>query len=228
MIKYVFLDLDNTLLDFNWAERNALSRTLEALGVSPSEEMLDRYNVINLSQWKRLEKGEITRQQVKEGRYRILFDEFNIDASPADATDIYEGFLRQGHKFLEGAQSLLESLKGKYKLYLVSNGTWRVQDGRLDSAGLKPVFDGLYISELVGAEKPSRLFFDKVFADIDGFEKESAVIIGDSLTSDIQGGINAGIKTVWFNRGGSANTTDIKPDYEVTLLSQLPLLLTEI
>ena len=228
MIKYVFLDLDNTLLDFNWAERNALSKTLEALGVNPSEEMLDRYNVINLSQWKRLEKGEITRQQVKEGRYRILFDEFNIDASPAAATDIYEGFLRQGHKFLDGAQSLLESLKGKYKLYLVSNGTWRVQDGRLDSAGLKPVFDGLYISELVGAEKPSRLFFDKVFADIDGFEKENAVIIGDSLTSDIQGGINAGIKTVWFNPGGSANATDIKPDYEVALLSQLPLLLTEI
>ncbi len=228
MIKNVFIDLDNTILDFNKAERNALAKTLSALGYEPKNEILDRYHDVNLSQWKRLERGEITRRDVKLNRYRILFDEFGIDAKPEDATATYEDFLSQGHFFLDGAEELLKTLSQRYRLYLVSNGTFRVQEGRLQSAGITPLFDGVYVSEKVGAEKPSTQFFNNVFADIGDVDKAASVIIGDSLTSDMRGGINAGIKTVWFNRLGEEPPADIKPDYEVKSLSEIPEILEKI
>ena len=116
MTDTVFFDLDNTILDFNKAERMALSRTLEALGIPPTEGVCARYSAINLAQWKLLEKGLISRREVKLGRFRLLFEELGADASPEQAAAAYESLLGIGHYFMEGAQELLLELRGRYRL----------------------------------------------------------------------------------------------------------------
>lgn len=225
MIDTVFLDLDNTIFDFSKAEKIALKKTLETLGVDSSEKTLARYSVLNTAQWKLLEKGEITRKEVKVRRYRLLFEELGTDASAEEAAALYESLLGIGHYFMEGAEELLNELKGKYRLYLATNGTASVQKGRIASASLERYFDGIFISEEIGYNKPDKAYFEACFAEIPDFVKEKAVIVGDSLTSDIQGGINAGIRTVWFNPKGEPGDGAIVPDVEIRSLLELPELL---
>ncbi|WP_230398963.1 YjjG family noncanonical pyrimidine nucleotidase [Novisyntrophococcus fermenticellae] len=225
MIHTILLDLDNTLLDFSKAERIALSNTLKQLGIEPDEHILSRYSELNLAQWKLLEQGKISRNEVKLRRYRLLFDEYKIDCSAEEAARIYENMLGMGHYFIDGAEKLLKELQEQYSLYIVTNGTKSVQTGRIKSAALEKYFQGIFISEDIGFNKPSREFFERCFSGIPDFEKESTVIVGDSLTSDILGGINAGIKTIWFNPEHKINNSDILPDYEIALLNELiPLL----
>lgn len=228
MIHTILLDLDDTLLDFQKAERAALVKTLTELNIEPKEETLARYSVLNLAQWRLLEKGELSRDEVKLRRYRLLFEEIGADCSAQKAAELYEGYLGIGHYFIDGAEELLDVLSVDYSLYLVTNGTARVQEGRIESAGIAGYFKGIYISEKIGFNKPSKEFFDHCFAQIPDFEKEEAVIVGDSLTSDIQGGKNAGVKTIWFNPTQSVNTSPICPDYEIMTLQELPILIKNI
>lgn len=134
MITHIFLDVDNTILDFNKAEAIALEKTLSALSVPHSPEVIRRYSQLNLAQWKLLEQGKLTREQVKGRRYRLLFDELKTDASPEEAARIYEGLLGQGHYFMDGAVEMLQALYGSFHLYLATNGTASVQKSRLKSA----------------------------------------------------------------------------------------------
>lgn len=228
VIKNVLLDLDDTILDFKKAESQALCKTLCSLGIEPSQHIVQLYSDYNLSQWKRLERGEITRAEVKVNRYRLLFDDLGVDVSPEKATQIYEDNLCIGHYFIQGAPEMLKKLKDRFDLYLVSNGTKRVQEGRLSSAGISGCFKEIFISENVGYNKPSKGFFDFCFSRIPDFKKEETVIIGDSLTSDILGGINSGIKTVWFNPNRNKNDSDIKPDYEISSLDEAEKLLEKL
>lgn len=228
MVKTVFFDLDDTILNFKMSECVALSKTLVALGIEPTDYMISQYSKYNISQWKRLELGEISREEVKVNRYRLLFDEFGIDAKPEHATAIYEKNLAVGHYFIDGAREMLESLYNRYDLYLVSNGTKAVQDGRLKSADILHCFKDIFISEVVGCEKPSIHFFNYCFERIPNFSKDNAVIIGDSLSSDIKGGMNAGIKTIWFNPHFDKNDSQITPDYEIHSLDEIEKLLNRI
>lgn len=228
MIDTILFDLDNTLLDFNKAERIAIQKTLCHIGIEPKDAILNRYSEINLAQWKLLEQGKLTRSEVKVRRYRLLFDELGVDFSPREATAIYESFLGQGHYFMDGAQDLLHALTGRFRLYLVTNGTAAVQKGRIQSAGLKRYFNDMFISENVGYPKPDLRYFTYCFAHIPDFQKEQTIIVGDSLTSDIQGGKNAGIRTVWFHPKHVQNNTDLLPDYEISHLSELPALLQKL
>lgn len=228
MIKNILFDLDDTILDFKMAERAALTKALNELGVHVDDYVVSQYSKYNISQWKRLELGEITREQVKVNRFKLLFDELKLAVSPERATALYEDKLCIGHYFMDGAPEILEELYTNYNLYLVSNGAKRVQDSRLESAGISKYFKDIFISEIVGCEKPNREFFDYCFSRIQDFEREETIIIGDSLSSDIKGGINAGIKTVWFNPCDENNDTDIKPDYIIKDLSDFKLLLNRI
>ena len=231
IIDTVFFDLDNTIFDFNKAEHIALTKTLEELGIPPTEDTCARYSVINLAQWKLLEKGVITRSEVKLRRFRFLFEELGVTASPEEAAAKYEGFLGIGHYFIDGAEELLQTLQGTYRLYLVTNGTAAVQKGRLASADLQKYFENIFISEEIGFNKPDIRYFESCFSRIPSFSRESSVIVGDSLTSDIQGGMNAGIRTVWFHPDGSASHSGaageeaIRPDREIRRLQELPELL---
>lgn len=228
MIRNVLFDLDDTLFDFHKAEKIALTKTLVHFGIDPTEETLALYSTINAAHWKRLELGEISREEVKVGRYRELFKTIGVECDPVKATVYYESMLAIGHYFMPGAPELLEELYRKYRLYIVSNGTAKVQEGRIGSSGIAKYMDGIFISQILGANKPDKQFFDICFAEIPDFSLSETVIIGDSLSSDIKGGINAGITTVWFNPKGIENDNDIKPDYTIKELSEVPGLLSQI
>ena len=228
MIKNILLDMDNTILDFTRAERVAASKALAAMGIQPTDELLKRYHEINEDQWRLFELGELEREQVKVRRYELLFDEMGLGASPWETAKVYEGLLGIGHYFMDGAVELLETLSGEYRLYLATNGTSKVQKSRISSSDISKYFHGIYISEDVGYNKPDIRYFEACFKDIPSFIREETVMIGDSLTSDIKGGINAGIKTVWFNYEGKSRDDSIVPDYEVHSLDEIPALVKRI
>ena len=225
---FVFLDLDNTVLDFSMAERTALSQTLRERGVEPTPEKIARYSEINISFWERLETGELTRGEVLVGRFEAFFRELGVAADGAEACARYEGLLHEGHWFMPGAEELLRELRGKHRVFLVSNGIGSVQDSRMKSAGITDCFEQVFISERIGCDKPSREFFERSFARIPDFARERAIIVGDSLTSDVRGGINAGIKSCWYNPRKLPGRPDIVPDYEIRELSELPGLIETI
>lgn len=225
MMEFLFLDLDDTILDFHKAERIALSKTLGDFGVEPKEEVLARYHIINRQHWERLERGELTRDEVQEGRFRVLFAELGHPADAVAVTRAYERNLGIGHYFLPGAQEAVQRLSQKYRLFLASNGTASVQHARLTSAGLYPYFEKVFVSQEIGHNKPSKEYFECCFAQIPGFDPRKAMMVGDSLTSDILGGIRAGLKTCWVNPDHLPPREDIPADYEIEGLDQLEALL---
>lgn len=228
MIKFVLLDIDDTLLDFGKAEAAAIRKTFNHVGIPVSDELIRRYSEINDLQWKRLEKGELTREQVLVQRFDILFDELGLKIPSEMVQATYEYLLGVGHYFIDGAEELLKALYGSYELYIASNGTANVQERRIKSADIGKYFNGIFVSEHIGYDKPRKEFFDSCFAQIPDFDKEKAIIVGDRLSSDILGGINAGIKTCWFNRKNDAPDPEIPADYEIHSLAELPALLERI
>lgn len=225
MFEFLFIDLDDTILDFQKAEHIALSKTLQSFGLEPTETVLKRYNLINKAHWEALERKELTREQVLVGRFQVLFEEMGIAVEPVTVARAYENNLSIGHYFLPGAEEAVEALSKKYKLYLASNGTAKVQAGRLASANISRFFQEIFVSQELGANKPSLEYFEKCFARIPNFDKSKAIIVGDSLTSDILGGQNAGIATCWVNPNHKAGRENIRVDYEIEALSQLESLL---
>lgn len=221
MIKNILFDLDDTILDFHKAERNALIKALESIQIYPDEKIISRYSQLNLAQWKLLEKGEITRSEVKIRRYRLLFEEFNLNHSPEAAAKYYEYYLSQGHYFISGAEETLKKLSESYRLYIVSNGTSVVQKSRIASAGIAAYMTDIFISEDIGFNKPSIDFFNFCFSKIEHFKKEETIIVGDSLSSDIAGGKNAGILTIWFNPSKEKSSEKISADYEISNISDI-------
>lgn len=225
MKQFIFLDLDDTIFDFHKAEHIALAKTLTMLGLTPDPVVLSRYSEINAAHWRLLEQGKLTRAQVKERRYEQLFREFGMDVSPILAARTYEKNLSIGHYFIDGAEDLLQTLSRDYRLFLVSNGSADIQRSRIGSSDIHKYFEKMFISEEVGFNKPDTRFFEAVFAEIPDFEKEQAVIVGDSISSDVKGGKNVGITTVWFNQKGVKAPADTVPDYVVSHLRELPALL---
>ncbi len=225
MYNILLLDLDDTILDFHKAEGIAIRKTLSFFGIDPTDRVVSRYSTINKEHWARLERRELTREQVVVGRFAQLFAELGADADATACARQYEQFLSQGHWFLPGAQEALAELSGKYRLFLVSNGTAIVQKGRLDSSGIRKYFEKIFVSQEIGANKPSMDYFGPVFAQIPDFDPKKAMIVGDSLGSDIQGGINAGIATCWVNPHHAPANPSIPADYEIERLAQLAQLL---
>ena len=225
MFEILLLDLDDTILDFAATERKGMIRLLEYIGVQPTEEVLHRYHVINLRHWEMLEKGQLTREQLGPSRFAVLFSELGITADPLQCQALYRQYLSEGDDVLPGAREALERLRGRYRLFAATNSSVYVQNGRLARTGLRPCFENVFVSEELGADKPSEAFFCRCFAQIEGFRKEKAMMVGDSLTSDILGGNNAGIATCWINPKHRPRREGIRVDHEIETLSQLPVLL---
>lgn len=224
MIKFLFLDLDDTILDFKKAEYIAISRTISDFGVESTDAVCRRYHEINRWHWEQLEKGTMTRAEILVNRFKMLFDELGVPVNAEQAARTYEKNLSQGHWFLPGAEETVEYLSKHYRLFLASNGTASVQKGRMTSANLYRFFEQVFVSQEIGHNKPSRSYFAGCFARIPDFDPAKAIMVGDSLSSDIQGGINAGIRTVWVNPS-HRDCGDIHPDFEIEALHQLPALL---
>ena len=225
MVEFLFLDLDDTILDFHKAEQVALSKTFRDFGIDPTQYVLDRYHVINKWHWEQLELGRMTRAEVQTGRFQMLFDELGVTGDPSAVTAKYMENLSIGHYFLPGAEETVELLSKKYRLFLASNGTASVQKGRMTSANLYRFFEQVFVSEEVGHNKPPKAYFETAFSRIPDFDPAKALMVGDSLSSDIKGGINAGIRTCWVNPNHAAGNPEIVPDYEIEMLKDLPDLL---
>ena len=225
MIEFLFLDLDDTILDFHKAERIAIAKTIRDFGVEPTEEVLGRYHVINKWHWEQLELGKLTRAEVLENRFKVLFEELGVEVDATACARAYEKNLSIGHYFLPGAEEAVDALSKKYRLFLASNGTASVQKGRMTSANLYRFFEKVFVSQEIGHNKPSKAYFDACFAQIPDFDPKKAMIVGDSLSSDIKGGIQAGIATVWVNPNHLPANPAIPADYEIEALSQLEALL---
>lgn len=225
MFDILLIDLDDTVLDFHKQEAVAIQKALLGAGIDPTEEVCRLYSEINDAHWKRLEKGELTRQQVLLGRFETLFDVLGVTGDAQKTAESYMEHLSCGHYFLPGAREALECLHKKFRLFLVSNGTARVQNRRLQSAGIAPLFESIFISQDIGVNKPNKGYFDYCFSHISDFDKKRAIIVGDSLSSDILGGQNAGIATCWVNPKGSLCTLPVPPDFTIQSLARLPALL---
>ena len=228
MIEFLLLDLDDTILDFHMQESVAIRKTLSGAGVEPTEENCALYSKINLRHWKMLELGEITREKLIWHRFAELFETLGVTADPKATAENYMDHLSQGHYFLPGAEDAVKTLSKKYKLYLASNGAGRVQVSRIASAKLAPYFQNIFISEEMGANKPDKAYFDACFARIPGFDPQKAMIVGDSLSSDIRGGKNADILTCWVNPKGKTAPPENKPDFEIKSITELEKLLETI
>lgn len=225
MPNIILFDLDDTILDFHKSEKAAITETMSQLGAPVSEQNIALYSKINDSMWKKLERGELTRAQVLLNRFEEFFGAIGIECSPLSAKKLYEHYLSEQCFFIDGAQEILKRLYLEYDLYIISNGTAHVQDGRIAAAGIAKYFKDIFISDKIGVNKPSREFFEYCEKQIPDFDKRRALIVGDSPSSDILGGINAGIATCRFNPHKKPNPEDIQPDYEINSLSQLPAVL---
>ena len=217
-------DADDTLLDFQKAERTALRQVLLAFGITPTDELMDRYSVINASLWHAFERGEVTKEDIKNERYRRLFEEFGVGQgiNTREVNDRYLAFLSQGGFLVEGAATLCQALKKSgCQLYIITNGVPHTQRMRLEHSGLAPLFSDIFVSEAVGAQKPFKAFFDYVLSHIDEQDKRRILVVGDSLGSDIQGAVNAGLDCVWYNPKGRINDRGLPVKREVQTLCAL-------
>lgn len=222
-IKVLLWDIDGTLLNFHMSEKYAIRKCFEIFGMGTcTDEMLARYSVINRGFWERLERGELTRQQVLRGRFEEFF---RTEGLPTDQTDAFnaEYQIRLGDKvfFHDNGYELVKNLKGHVKQYAVTNGTLVAQERKLELSGLAELFDGVFISEVLGVDKPKLEFFEKVWEAIGTYDPDTVAIIGDSLTSDMQGGNNAGIRCWWYNPDGKKNETGVRIDRELCSLQEI-------
>ena len=207
----IFMDIDNTLLDFNAGTADSLRQLLADFGEALTDERLGRFFEINNSLWTAYEHGEIEKSYIFPTRFQQWLGEMDIETDWLAANERYAEGLRQSAILMPHAMELLEALKGKYPLYGVTNGVVSTQLPRLAKSRLNEYFDHVFISEAMGCKKPEKEFFDKVFDAIGNPDKSRCIILGDSLTSDMQGGRNAGIATCFFG----ADTGDPRCDYVI-------------
>jgi len=217
MIKVVLWDIDGTLLDFEKAEEAGIRGCFAKYNLGEcTDEMLEKYKVINRGYWQMMERGEIEKPVLLVKRFEDFLNAYDLDVSVAAGMNgLYQVLLGETVVFTPHAWDTIQALKGKVLQCAVTNGTKVAQDGKLKNSGLDKEFDHIFISEVVGIEKPKVVFFNEVFRVIGQYSPEEVLIVGDSLTSDIQGGVNAGIKTCWFNPKGMENTSKLQPDYEI-------------
>ncbi len=223
MSKYttILFDADATLFDFKRSEHDAVKDCLAFARLPTTDDVIEKYSEINDGYWKMLERGEVTKAKLFVARWRDLLDYYGFDFDAQKIADIYPLRLSERGYLIDGAEEICRKLYGRFHLYIVTNGFARVQHGRFDKSPLRKYFENMFISEEVGAEKPSLEYFEKVFASIPDFDREKTIIIGDSLTSDIRGGIAAGIDTCWYNPKQKASPENMNITYTVSDLSEI-------
>lgn len=223
MIKVILWDIDGTLLNFLRAEYESIKKCFAKFELGEcTDEMIARYSVINRKYWEKLERGEITKQEVLINRFKEFFEKENIVTNCEEAFNKqYQYDLGDTICFNDNGYELIRELRQHYKQYAVTNGTKTAQDRKLDKSGLRELFDGIFISEEVGVEKPGKGFFDFIFQKIGDYKLDEILIVGDSLTSDMQGGNNAGIKCCWYNPTGQMNKKNLRIDYEISNLQEV-------
>ncbi len=221
----LLMDMDGTIFDFDEAERQGVSRVLRLNGIKPTDELLGRYHEVNRWYWQAFERGDITREQIFEGRYPAFFRQLGIEINAEETENTYRDSLDACAALVEGAEELCAYLYERYDIYIITNGISGTQHARMQASGLGRYFKDIFVSEDMGSQKPQAEFFDACFLRIREKDRAKMLIIGDSLTSDIRGGKNTGIATCWVNLVDEPPREDIVPDYEVHSLTELKKLL---
>lgn len=229
MYKYLLWDVDGTVLDFSAAESYAIKTLFGKYEIGEcTDYMLKLYSEINAKYWQMLERNELTKPQVLTGRFREFFEKINVDTSFAESFNKdYQLTLGDHIEFVKNAKEMLLAEKGKYVIAAVTNGTKVAQEKKLRLSGLDKIFDAIFISEDVGVEKPNTEYFDYVFEKLGITDKREVLLIGDSLTSDMQGGQLVGIDTCWFNPCHKPNNLSIDVTYEIDDLSQIAEIISD-
>lgn len=217
----LLLDADRTLLDFDTTEKKALRKTFQKYGFPFTPEIESMYLDINKQLWADYEKGLIDRNTVIYKRFGELFAKVGIDGDGVAFEDDYQAELGRGHDLMPYAMEVVTALEKEFDLYIVTNGVVATQYSRLHDAKLDLHFKKIFVSEECGYQKPQKEFFDFCFQHIDNLELSKTLIVGDSLSSDIQGGNNAGIATCWFNPTNMTCATEMRIDHEIYDLRQL-------
>lgn len=226
--EFLLLDADNTLLDFDMNERVSLMETFRHFKMPCGDEELKLYHEINLMYWNMLAENKIDRQALLIKRFETFFERLGITADPEETENFYRAHLGLGCQLMPGAVEVCNKLRKNHRLYIITNGVSSTQHSRLEGSGLASLMDGIFISEEIGYNKPSVKFFEYVKEHIEGFDSQKALVVGDSLSSDIRGGIDFGLDTCWINVYKSDNTSEIKPKYEIQDIAELPKLLSGI
>lgn len=219
--KWLLLDADGTLFDYDRAETEALEWTFEQLGYKFQEEYIKAYRQINEQIWLDFEQGEIAPERLKVQRFELLFEAIGAELDAETFSERYLKNLALGTTLIEGAEKTVRSLYGEVGMVLITNGLAEVQRTRLAGSTIGRYFEDVVISEEIGASKPDRRIFDVAFERMGNPEKEEVLIVGDSLTSDMRGGSEYGIDTCWYNPEGRARELQIAIRYEIHSLDEL-------
>lgn len=223
-IKYILFDVDNTLLDFSKCSEFALKSAFECNNIPFSSDAENAFHKVNSALWKRVEKGEIDRYELYKIRFSLVFDELGIKGDFESVENDFRKFIGESSFLIDGAEEILSYLYKNYTLCVASNAMLSQQKHRLEKAGLSKFFTDFFTSAEIGAEKPSEMFFEKCQEDLN-CEKEEMLLIGDSLTADIKGATDFGIKSCWYNPSFSDNPYDFSADYTVDSLLKIKELL---
>jgi len=221
--QWLLFDADGTLFDYDAAEASALRNAFRIERLEFSSEIESTYRLINKQLWLAFESGQISSQDLRVERFKQLFSQFKLEADPNTFSRLYLGCLAQSSQLIEGAQELIFQLRAQaFHLAIITNGIAEVQRSRLAASPIASCFEGLFISEELGSVKPDPTFFDAVFSQLGNPEKSSALVIGDSLSSDIRGGQNYQVDTCWYCPGETKELPeDLKPTYTIHQLADL-------
>lgn len=224
----LLMDADRTLFDFERSEAQALERTLRDFSLPFSQEILKTYIQINEALWRKLELGEVSRERLQTARFKGLLETLGTPGEPDKLNERYVEHLGEGNFLLPGALEVCRRLSETCKLVLVTNGLHKAQTRRFQTSEIAPYFSGLFISEDLGCDKPDPAFFDAVLADLNNPPRCQLLVVGDSLSSDIQGAANAGLDACWLNPKGAARPQGLPIAYEIRALKELiPIVLGE-
>ncbi len=221
-ITTILWDVDNTLLDFDYSCRGSLRQCFRARGKEITDEMIERYMQINDAYWKRLERGEVTKEQLLTGRFVDFFAEYGWqDIEVESFRKEFQSNLGNIYSFKDDSLTICKSLQTKYKQYIVTNGVSSTQRSKLSLSGFADVMDGVFISEEVGVPKPDKEYFEYCLAHVEEQDRNKILLVGDSLTSDIKGANNVGIRACWYNPKEEQSADGYSIDYEIVDLHQI-------
>ena len=220
-IKAVLIDIDNTLLDFNKGAEIAVEMAFNECGIDYKKHYIDTFIEQNDLLWQKIERGELTREGLHKIRFNTIFNVLGITADGIKAETEFRKALFNIAVPVDGALELLQYLSKKYKLYCASNAIYNQQINRLTLSNMIDYFSGFFISEKIGHQKPTKEFFDHCLNNLNGVKVSEIIMIGDSLTADILGAKNYGIKSIWYNAQNKENKNKVQPEYTVNKLLQI-------
>jgi len=219
--KLLLFDLDDTLLDFSANEIDSLNKLFQQNGYTFSDELFRLYNSVNKQLWTDYENGTIALDEVLNSRFSKTMLKLDKIVDGMEWENQYRELLGNGYQLIDGALEVCQSLSVSHRLFAITNGITKTQLKRLKQAGLYDFFEDIFDSQSIGFQKPSKAFFDYVMSHIKDFDARDALIIGDSLNTDIKGGLMSGIDTCWFNRTSQECPPEIQSTYTITDLTQL-------